>query len=169
MAKRQRRDPEPGEFEDPLSNYDAKEFADPLDQSLAEDCVTTLPVEDYLKLNQSATVDEALRAMAEANDACVVVVNDEDQPVGVFSERDVLVRVAHRHAEVKDKPLSELMTRDPVVVHTDETPARVLNVMVTGGFRHVPLLDESDKVVGMIGARRMTAYLEKFFPEADAH
>lgn len=169
MAKRERREPTPGEFEDPLSNYDPKEFEDDFERSLVEDNITSIPHEDFLTLNQTTPVGEALKAMAAANDACVTVVDDDSKPVGMFSERDVLRRVAGQFDAVKDKPLSEVMSPDPVVVHTDEPPARALNIMVTGGFRHVPVLDESDRVVGMVGARRVTAYLERFFPEAKAH
>lgn len=169
MAKRERRDPQPGEFEDPLSNYDPKQFEDPFEKALVEDPVTALPSEDFLKMHTSATVVEALRAMHEANDACVIVVDHDDKAVGIFSERDVLVRVADRYAELKDEPISAVMTPEPATVYSDESPARVLNVMVTGGFRHVPVLDESDRVIAMIGARRMTAYLQQFFPDAEAH
>ena len=168
MAKRERRKPVPGEFEDPLSNYDPQQFEDELERSLVEDSVTSIPHEDYLKLPASATVSDALEAMSEANDACVVVVDDDGKAVGIFSERDVLTRVACEGGDFHDKPLSDVMTAEPVVVHSDESPARVLNIMVTGGFRHMPVLDESDRVIGMIGARRLTAYLQNFFPDAEA-
>ena len=169
MAKRERRQPAPGEFIDPLSNYDPQEFEDDFERSLVEDNITSIPHEDYLTLNQAVSVSDALKAMAAANNACVVVVDDNEKPVGMFSERDVLVRVVDDYQAVKDKPLTEMMSPEPVVVHTDESPARALNIMVTGGFRHVPVLDESDRVVGMVGARRVTAYLERFFPEAESH
>jgi len=78
----------------------------------------------------------------------------------VFSERDVLNKIADCFEQVKDQPVSQFMTPQPVVVHESDSSAKALNLMAVGGFRHVPLLDLDDKVVGVIGPRRITNYLK---------
>lgn len=166
MAKRERRQPEPGPFEDPLSNYDPQQFTDQLERSLSEDTVTAIEHRPFLAVMDDETVRATINLMGEHNIACVVVVNHDAEPVGIFSERDVLNRVADDLNKVTEQPISELMTPNPAVVFTTESPSRVLNVMVTGGFRHVPVVDVDGKLVGVIGARRVTDYLKSYFPEA---
>lgn len=165
MVKRERRKPAPGEFEDPLSNYDPPVYADELEESLCEDAVTAIEHQPFSAMRGEQTVREVLAHMSEENVACVVLVDDDNKPTGVFSERDVLNRVMDHYAELADHPVDEVMTHDPVVVYPTDTPARVLNVMVTGGFRHVPLVDADRRLIGVIGARRTTDYLQRYFTD----
>ncbi len=165
MAKRERRQPEPGEFEDPLSNYEPKEYEDELERSLVEDIVEAVPFDDHLKARSDMTVADAIQLMNDNNFACVVVMDEEHRAVGIFSERDVLVRVADHYEDVKGRRLSDIMTADPVTAYSSDTLARVLNVMVSGGFRHVPVVDQDNKLQGMVGVRKVTAYLQKHFPQ----
>jgi CBS domain-containing protein len=169
MAKRERRQPDPGEFEDPLSNYDPRQFEDQLEHSLSDDKVTAIEHRPFLAVLAGETVRATVDMMAEHNIACVVVVNEQAEPVGIFSERDVMTRVAGQWPQVVDKPMSEVMTATPAVVYSSETPARVLNVMVSGGFRHVPVVDADGKLMGMIGARRLTTYLQSYFPDSTGY
>ena len=98
--------------------------------------------------------------MADSNIACVIVVVD-GRPVGIFSERDVLHRVSTDYKETLDKTLADVMTVDPVIVYETDHPSRVLNLMAGGGFRHLPVVDADGKLTGMIGARRVTDYLQQ--------
>lgn len=166
MAKRHRRPPEPGEFEDPLSNYDPPAFDDDFERSLCSDAATRIEHRPFLAVMDSETVGAALKMMAEKDIACIVVVNDAAEPIGIFSERDVLKRVAGSVGEAAEKPVSSVMTENPTVVYASDPPAKVLNVMVNGGFRHVPVVDADGKLMGVIGARRMIHYLQDQFPEA---
>jgi len=165
MAKRERRQPTPGEFKDPLSNYDGPDYADEFERSLSEDAATVIEHRPFLAVLEKETIASTLAMMAEKNIACIVVVNQAAEPVGIFSERDVMNRVAGRYDELADKPVSEVMSTDPALAHAGDSPAKLLNVMVTRGVRHVPLLDADGRLVGVIGARRMTAYLQNYFTE----
>jgi len=169
MAKRERRKPEPGEFEDPLSIYESPDYEDAFLKSLCEDATTQIEHRPYLAVLADERVGQATAMMNEHNSACVVVVDDEGKPVGIFSERDVLVRIADQFDDVVDRPVRDFMTPEPVVVYMTDSPAQVLNVMVAGGFRHVPVVDVDDRLVGVIGARRVTAYLQQHFADAAGH
>jgi CBS domain-containing protein len=169
MAKRYRRPPEPGEYEDPLSNYDPPEFEDEFEKSLRADAATRIEHRPFLAVPANETVRSALAMMAERDVACIVVVNDEAEPIGIFSERDVLNRVAASFEQTADQPVGGVMTGNPTVVYGSDPPAKVLNVMVNGGFRHVPVVDADGKLMGVIGARRMIGYLQDQFPEAVGH
>jgi CBS domain-containing protein len=160
--QRERRGPEPGEFQDPLKNYEPPQYADDFERSLCEDTLAVIEHRPCVSVPPALPVRDALRMMAERNIACVVVVDEQTHPIGVFTEQDVTCRVAPRYHEVAHRPVSEVMTADPVVAYESETPARVLNVLGTGGFRHLPVCDVSGRLVGVIGARRLIAYLEQY-------
>jgi len=166
MAKRDRRPPEPGEFEDPLSNYDPPQFEDDFERSLCSDAARRIEHRPFTAVLEGETIRATLAMMAENDLACVVVVNDAGEPIGIFSERDVLNRVAGHLGEVAADPVKSVMTPGPTVVYASDPPAKVLNVMVNGGFRHVPVVDADGKLLGVIGARRMIRYLQDQFPEA---
>ena len=162
MAKRERRKPPPGEFEDPLSNYEPTQFSDELEESLCEDPLTVISHGPVLAVTPQAPVRQAVEMMADDNVGSVVVVED-DKPVGIFSQRDVLLRVADQFEQIKDTPVGEMMTPNPTVAHRTDMPARVINIMATGGFRHVPIVNADGKLVGLIGARRIIHYLKQHF------
>ena len=165
MAKRKRRGVQPGEFEDPLSNYDGPEYADELERSLCEDSVTVVEHKPFSTVEASTKVADVLRQMADKDIACVLI-EDDSRLVGIFSARDVLEKLCEQYEQVKDQPIRQVMTPRPVSIYEADPPAHALNLMAVGGFRHVPILDVDEKVVGVLGPRRIISYLESHFEDA---
>jgi len=164
MAKRTRRPTPPGDYKDPLNNYDPPEYADELERSLAEDQIQDMNAWLAAQVSPDATVAETLKLMVDCDIACVLIV-DRGKLEGIFSERDVLNRLTDDFESLRDQPISEVMTPNPVYLRDTDSPAKAINLMATGGFRHVPVLDVDDKVVGILGPRRVTAFLDEHFQE----
>lgn len=162
MAKRTRRPTEAGDFEDPLKNYEVVDI-DEFETALRDEHVTDIENKPFLTISPDSTVGAVVAKMAEKSVGCVLVTESE-RLVGIFTQRDLLMKVAEHYEDVKDKPVRELMSADPVVVHETESPAVAINLMAIGGFRHVPVLDVDDRVTGLVGPRRTTKYLQKYFP-----
>ncbi len=155
-----RRNPvEPGEFEDPLSNYDPPQYEDELERVLCEDEISHMQITPVSCVEMHTTVQDVLDMMVRRDVSCVIVCNDDGKAVGVFTARDVLNKIADNPAS-RPRPISELMTPDPQVVYATDCPAKALNLMAVGGFRHIPVLDVNDRVVGILGPRRITEYLD---------
>jgi CBS domain-containing protein len=106
-------------------------------------------------VDSSAEVDEAIRRMHEKGIDCVLVV-DGGRLVGIFTDRDAVLKVAGTKAG--RQPISALMTRDPVVLRHDETIAIALNKMAVGGFRHIPIVDDG-RPTGVVTARDVFHHL----------
>lgn len=159
--RRHRRTPPPGEFEDPLQNYDGPDFADDFERSLCEDKVGDLPSSPSHAVTADTPLRDVLAMMCAEQVGAVVVVGAHSHPIGIFSERDVLNRIAGLYAQLKNRPISEVMTPEPAMAYRTDSPARVLNMMATGGYRHVPIVDADEKLLGIIGTRRVTEYFEK--------
>ncbi len=107
--------------------------------------------QDLLTLAPDATVRDAARAMAERRVGAVPVVAG-DRLVGIFSERDLLQRVAATNRDPDATLLAEVMTEDLVLVDADATVARALSTMIDGGFRHLPVM-RRNRLVGILSLR----------------
>jgi CBS domain-containing protein len=149
----------PGEYQDPDLIFDPPVFGDDLERSLAQDTVMAMKTAPFMAVEPQTPVEEMMREMVKLDVACAVVLENK-KLLGVISERDILTRVAGHYEKVRGRPVREVMTRDPVFVHTTDSPALALNLMAVGGFRHVPIVDVDGHVVGIIGPRRILNYLE---------
>ena len=160
--KRKRRPAPPGDFEDPLSNYSAPAFADEMERALCEDTVQQIQTTPFTSVPEDTSIQSAIRTMVDLDIACLMITKDS-RLVGILTERDVLEKVADDYAQHRQEPVGTFMTPSPVVCHDTDSPAQALNHMSVGGFRHIPVLDVDEKIVGILGPRRVTRYLRAQF------
>ena len=121
----------------PLRSVDIPEPQQALSESAFSAPLASLRLQSPPALAPSASVREAVTLLVE-NKGGVVLVVEGDTLSGIFTERDVLKKVAGRPGAL-DAPVAEYMTTDPVVVREDETVAVAVHKMADGGFRHVPM------------------------------
>jgi CBS domain-containing protein len=126
--------------------------------------IRELRLKNVVELPPSGSVLEAVELMARESVGCVMIVED-GKLVGVFTERDVLVRVVKAGRDAATTPLVEVMTSEPSTLTPDHMIAYALNFMHVGGFRHVPVVDEELRPLGLVDVRVVLAYLAEFFPE----
>ena len=79
------------------------------------------------------------------------VVMDGSWLVGIFTERDVL-RAAASGGDLNSSPISEWMTPDPVTAGPDMDASEAAEVMMSQGFRHLPVV-EGKALMGMVSLR----------------
>jgi CBS domain-containing protein len=103
------------------------------------------------------TVGEVLKKMVDETIGCVMVV-EGGKLVGIFSERDALMKLNTEAAKFFDRPISQFMTPDPVTLETNDRIAFALHKMNVGGYRHVPILFQG-KLAGVISIRDILRYL----------
>lgn len=152
-------------YQDPLENYEPHEYDDPIEQALAEQAVTSIQHHPFAIIPPTTSIRDAVAKLAEFHISCLLISDDEDRLVGVFSDRDVLDKVALEYERIKDEPVSSVMTPDPVFVYESDPAAAALAVTAISGFRHVPVLNMNDKVVGIVSPQRMTNFLHQFYPK----
>lgn len=112
---------------------------------------TIVHEQEVLSAPAKTSVAEAARLMRQHKVGAMLVV-DDGQLVGIFTERDGLYRVVAEQRDVRKTALAEVMTGNPQTVHPDEPFPRALHLMHSGGFRHVPVV-ENGKPIGMVSAR----------------
>jgi CBS domain-containing protein len=95
-----------------------------------------------------STVFDALRLMAQKNIGAVVVVENENV-VGILSERDYARKVVLQGKTSRDTPVSEIMTEKVLYVLPEHTTDECMALMTDKRIRHLPVLDEG-KLVGVV-------------------
>ena len=118
-----------------------------------------------LTASPETTVSKAAKLMADRKVGAVMVV-EQQQLVGIFTERDAVTRVIARDRDVQTTSLAEVMTADPITVGPDKSFGYALLVMHENGFRHLPVMEDG-KLVGIVSARNaLDPDLEEFVSEA---
>lgn len=104
---------------------------------------------DVVSVTPSTSVFDALQKMAEANvGALLVMANDE--LVGIVSERDYARKVALKGRASPDTPVSAIMSTRVIWARPDQTVEECMGIMTRKTIRHLPVLDDDDKVVGIV-------------------
>ena len=115
-------------------------------------------VEDFLKLNKNRqiwtiskdqSVREALILMSEKNIGAIIIVDNNDFPIGIFSERDYARKIVLKGKSSKDTLLDEVMTKELITVTRDYKIDQCMEIMNEKRIRHLPVL-ENKKIVGII-------------------
>ena len=102
-----------------------------------------------------ASVADAIRTMLDRHVGAVAVVDNEKRIAGIFTERDVLSKLALSHMDPETTAVRELMTT-PVELATAETGSREAFVtMIERHFRHMPIVDNNGKLLGMLSIRNL--------------
>ncbi len=121
--------------------------------SLEELPVISLVSKPPIVFRKNATVAEAVKRMAEENVGSVVIVDNDMKPIGIFTERDLLVKVCANELDMGKVRLEEVMTPNPMTIKESESARKALETMIHFGFRHLPIVDSDGRLVGIISIR----------------
>ncbi|MEO8101636.1 MAG: CBS domain-containing protein [Betaproteobacteria bacterium] len=100
-----------------------------------------------------STVFQAACIMTRARSGSVLILNDDDGPVGIFTERDLLNKVVSKAIDPAVTPVSDVMTRNPMTVPPEMGVREAILLMKERRFRHLPIVSPAGKVVGMFSFR----------------
>lgn len=150
-----------------------EEYVDEIDER-AEDLSAvehTLENASLAELGLSAPVTVApetslasvLATMRAKNIGSILVVDEAGKVAGLFTERDVLNRVACQVEDLDAAKVSVYMTPSPTVLKPETTIAHALHLMALYSFRHLPLVDAENRPVGIVSFRDVVAYIERWF------
>ena len=115
-------------------------------------------LENFLKLNKDRqiwtiskdqSVMQALIIMSEKNIGAIIIVDNNDLPIGIFSERDYARKVILKGKNSKDTLLDEVMTKELITVTREFKIDQCMELMIENKIRHLPVL-ENKKVIGII-------------------
>lgn len=102
----------------------------------------------------STPILDAMETMSAENVGRVVIA-DNQMPVGIFTDHDILRRVSHRRFNIKEVSIKKVMTTPIRGVREDTHVLDVLKQMYRGKFRHMLVRGEEGQMVGLLSIRRI--------------
>jgi CBS domain-containing protein len=103
----------------------------------------------------NASVDDAIRTMIDKAVGAVAVIDDQGVVAGMFTERDVLAKFALSGRDPKQTPVREMMSPMVEMATRQTTPGEALGVMIERHYRHMPVVDDNGKVLGICSIRNI--------------
>jgi CBS domain-containing protein len=115
-------------------------------------------------VEHATTLAEVVRLMRENRRGCVLVAS-AGRLVGIFTERDVLMKIAGSPIDLAQTPVGDYMTRDPDTLPADSGVGYALNKMVVEGYRHIPLVDDQGRPTAVVSMRDLIEYISGFYQQ----
>jgi CBS domain-containing protein len=113
-------------------------------------------------VKRETPLSEVYRLLDEEHSVAVLIC-DGNEPVGIFTERDVLNRTA---LEVDpDTPVGELMSSVKSSLQLEDRLADAIAIMHESGYRHIPLRGSEEEAPGLIGGRDILRLIAEYYPE----
>ena len=126
--------------------------------------INMIPVLPPIAVEQGSSVLAAAKLMQEEHVGCVLVVK-KGKLEGIFTERDILMKIVATGKDLERTKVEAVMTPDPEVLEPDDILAYALNYMHLGGYRHVPVVDDRQHPVGIVSVKNIIDYLAGYFPQ----
>jgi CBS domain-containing protein len=117
--------------------------------------------DELVSVDAGATVMDAVETLAEHRIGAVLVRNEDGLVDGIFTERDLLLRVVHARLDPLTTPLSLVMTRDVRFVSPGTTLEAAMALMQVNRFRHLLVMD-GPRVQGLVSMGDMTNHLIRY-------
>ena len=113
-----------------------------------------MPVKDVARTEvvtaaSDQTAGNLATLMKEENVGCVVIEAD-DEPIGIVTDRDLVVTVLESRSKPSEVLAGEIMTESPVTVDVDTGILQATEAMYDASVRRMPIVDENGQVAGII-------------------
>jgi len=96
------------------------------------------------------SVREAATRMRQGSLGTLVVVDDQKHPIGIVTDRDLVIRALSLERDPAATKIEAVMTRDPTVILKTASIGDALTLMRHGGFRRLPVVEGSGELVGLV-------------------
>jgi CBS domain-containing protein len=114
--------------------------------------VDELCTRNVITIEADASIVEAAKQMREHHVGDVIVLPEpgDRRPVGVLTDRDITVELVAKDLPLSGVSVGDVMSRDIVTVRVQDDLADALEIMTTNTVRRIPVIDEDDKIYGIL-------------------
>ncbi|MEJ2085283.1 MAG: CBS domain-containing protein [Acidobacteriota bacterium] len=116
-------------------------------------------IKDLAISTSKSTVAEAVQTMRDQQHGSVMVI-DDGELTGIFTERDVLTKVIRSNRDPATTLVSDVMTPNPITLDINDPPAFAIHLSVAGGLRHLPVV-AGGEVKGLISVRDLLRHIHE--------
>ncbi len=142
----------------PLTDQHLPVPATLVERRLLSDRLAAAGQRPALCVTPTISVRDVVRMLVDNRVGCVLVM-DQGKVAGIFTERDVLMKIGEKFAEWADRPVRDFMTKNVQTLKANAKVAFAVHRMDLGQFRHVPIMDDKDHPMALVSVRDLLAYL----------
>ena len=125
--------------------------------------VRVLPTDDYVAVSPYTPLSQAIEAMKNAEDGCVII-SDDGRVTGIFTERDLLTKVVGQEVDL-NSPISNWMQPSVFTLSPEATIGDAVRLMNERSFRNIPL-EMKGELIGSISVFDIITYLAECYPKS---
>ena len=154
-------------FDDEMNQMDEREFAEnpQIEEAVSvEDPISSLELQKMVVIESGTKVADAINLFQTEGVACVLI-QENEKLIGIFTERDVIWKLAGKGLDYSSEAVDDFMTKAPDVLQMDDPIAFALNRMTEGGYRHVPIVNDVGKPLGIVGILDIVRHLAAYYSE----
>ena len=127
-----------------------------------QDPISSLGLQPPLVVELGTNMKNALNSLQQEKQNCLLI-TDNNKLKGILTERDILLKVTGKGFDLDIVTVDEFMTEDPEYLSPEDPLAYALNKMHIGGFRHVPIVNDLMKPVGLISISNIISTIADYF------
>jgi CBS domain-containing protein len=135
-----------------------------IERAIATGEIRALGLGPAITMPGQSTLHDVVKKLQEQHIGCVLVTGTDGKLAGIFTERDLLNKVALHPLDWSKERVADYMTPDPETLRPDDRIAWALKLMHIGGYRHVPLTDREGRPVGVVSIKDIIEYIIDLFP-----
>jgi CBS domain-containing protein len=133
--------------------------------SLTDERLRVLSRRQPVTVQPGTSLTDCVRAIQRSGTGdSVFVVDGDGRLVGVLTERDVFARLVGGDIDLS-QPVETLLNTQPMTLDLDQTIRDAIDLMQTGRYRNVPVVDDDRRLVGVVRQADLLKYLAESFPE----
>ncbi len=132
--------------------------------NLLSDKIRALKLPRPLTVESGTSVREVIRKVQQHGAGCVLV-SKNGRPIGIMTERDVLMKVVARDVDYEE-PVDGFMTREPHTMTPDDSIGDAISLMNRAGFRNIPIVDPgTGGAIALFRIQDVIDYLAEAYPQ----
>ena len=147
-----------------LSAVDRPTASDTVEHSLMNDPISLLMPREPVAVSDASSLGDAMKIMIDKHVGAVLVINADNHLVGILTERDFLTKIAGSD-NFAALPVADFMTKSPETVTETDPLAFALGKMASGGYRHLPVVGDGGKPIGVISVRDFLRHITSLCQE----
>jgi CBS domain-containing protein len=133
--------------------------------SLADEKLKALSRRDPLTVRLGTSLADCLAMVQQAGVGDSVFITEESgKLLGVLTERDIFAKLVRADVDLA-QPVETMMVDHPWTLHLEEPVRHAIDLMQTGRYRNVPLVDDDNNLVGVVRPVDVLKFLAEAFPE----
>jgi CBS domain-containing protein len=118
-----------------------------------------------VRVRASTALFDVVKAMSQAHRGAAIIEDNAKRIIGIITERDLMIRINHSTNEWHEITVDHLMNNKPKTIKATQFVHEALAVMITCRFRHLPVVDSDNHVLGIVSIRDIIMHVAKLYPK----